>query len=110
MSAGKIKAKGHRGEWFATVNGERYPCIHEYWIKQGHHAAPNVHPSTNRKDAELVEALAQGKLAVETKDEVLNDGLGFVRKGYKALWRIDGVHMVEDTLHFDLIERVANLK
>ena len=81
MSAGKVKATGQRGEWFATVNGEGYPCIHEYWIKRGHHAAPNVHPSTNSKDAELLAALSQGKMAIETKDEVLNEGLGFIRGG-----------------------------
>jgi len=110
MSAGKVKATGQRGEWFATVKGERYPCIHEHWIRGGHHAAPNVNPATNPKDTQLVEALRAGMLAVETKDEVLGDGSGFIRKGYKALWRIENIRIDGDTLHFDLVERVANLK
>ena len=25
------KAKGSRGSWFAVVDGETLPCVHEYW-------------------------------------------------------------------------------
>jgi hypothetical protein len=29
------KAVGRIGDWFATVDGERLPCVHEHWAKGG---------------------------------------------------------------------------
>ena len=107
--AGKIKATGERGSWFATINGERLPCVHQYWIKGIHHRALRVSQHSAR-DMELVRAVRAGKRVIVTTDNVVDDGIGFERTGYVALFRVDNVDHKGGELTFDLVERICDLK
>jgi len=81
----KSKAIGERGSWFASVNGERLPCVHQFWIKGTHHCAPRV-SQHSKKDVELVAAVrASGKVIVTT-DIAIDEG-GRIR----AYWICRGI-------------------
>jgi hypothetical protein len=34
MAIPRRKAVGHRGSWFADIDGESFPCVHEYWVRR----------------------------------------------------------------------------
>lgn len=105
----KQKAVGSRGSWFATVDGEKLPCVHQHWISGATHRTEKGIDLANPQLSELVEAIRVGKKVVVTKDEVQGDGDGFTRLGYVAVFKIDNLVARDGLLQFDLIERVCNL-
>jgi hypothetical protein len=106
------RASGHHGSWFAEANGERLPCVHEYWCKKSNSMVyddPHFDP-TDRKWGELVEAIKTSRRVILTRDEVVNGGRGFKRLGYIAIFEIDGVATAPDNhLRFRFTRRIANL-
>jgi hypothetical protein len=43
-----FKAVGQRGSWFASVNGETYPCVYAYWFRGGWNHDPNARPGERK--------------------------------------------------------------
>lgn len=109
MKLPTYKAVGVRGAWFAKVNGERLPCVHQYWIKgTKYRAIRTVQNGAN--DKALVSAIKGLKKVVVTKDDVFDEGCEFWRTGYVAVFSIDNIDWRGGELTFDLIERLADLK
>ncbi|TPI49936.1 hypothetical protein FJW05_02395 [Mesorhizobium sp. B2-9-1] len=111
------KAKGHRGSWFATVDGEDLPCVHKYWVKGLlHHDRFQRHGYANSLQIlELVQAVRNGQRVILTDDKPLFDAagnlIGFERKGYIAVYAVDDVtYSPEEGLKFQLVERIRNLE
>jgi hypothetical protein len=106
----KARAVGKRGDWFATVNGERLPCVHAHWTKGiwPHHADPGVDGRRNWR--EFITAIESGKRVILTTDHVNADGTLAGRKEYVAIYRVDNVAVYDDTLHFDFTDRLAELR
>lgn len=102
-------ARGERGSWFATVNGERLPCVHKYWLKDGRYRALRA-PLNDPKHIDLVTAIRAGRKVILTKDKVQGDGLAFERDGYISVWRVDDIVWENDTLEFRFVEKVDDLK
>ena len=109
MTRPTARAIGERGSWFATVNGERLPCVHQYWIKGTRHCAPRV-SRNSKKDVELVAAIQRYKKVVVTKDNVVDDGIEFERVGYVAVFAVNNIDWRGGDLSFDLTERIFDLK
>lgn len=105
----KAKAIGERGSWFASVDGERLPCVHQYWIRGTHHCAPRV-SQHSKKDLELVAAIRSKGKVVVTTDRVIDEGEGFERTGYVAVFSVDNVNWRRGELLFDLKERLVDLQ
>jgi hypothetical protein len=105
----KKKAIGERGSWFASVNGERLPCVHQYWIKGRQHVARNI-DSSDPKTAELISAIEIARKVIVTTDVVQGEGAGFERAGYVAVFRVSDVRVSDGELHFELVERLTDLK
>ena len=108
------KAIGERGSWFATVNGERLPCVHKHWIKFTHHCDPGYVEGERQWD-ELFAAIMEGKKIIVTKDDVESrpdrkSGAGFTRTGYVAVFAVDNVTADESGLRFDLKNRLCDLQ
>ncbi|WP_196814786.1 hypothetical protein [Mesorhizobium sp. L103C131B0] len=111
------KAKGHRGSWFATVDGEDLPCVHKHWVKGLlHHDRFQRHGYGNSPQIlELAQAVQSGKRVILTDDKPLFDGsgnlIGFERKGYIAIYEVDDVtYIPEEGLKFRLVKRIRNLE
>ena len=100
----KIKASGARGSWFAKVDGESLPCVHQHWISGSKHCDPEV--ASDGKWPEFIEAIQTGKKVIVTKDDITT----WQRTGYVAVFRVDNVVVDDAGLRFDLVERVCDLK
>jgi hypothetical protein len=106
------KATGERGSWFATVDGERLPCVHRHWWKNGRYCDPHVQVGEKKWD-EFIAALISGKKAILTNDEPWNGSGPFIRRSgkeaYIALWDIEDVRVEDGKLTFRFARRVVDL-
>ena len=98
-----ISAKGNRGSWFAEVDGERLPCIHEYWLKNGRYNDPGCMPSSGRWP-KFIKGVRDGR-AILTRSRVTNDssnksGKRVARTGYIGVVRIADVEADNKSLRF----------
>ena len=108
------KALGERGSWFAKVEGERLPCVHQHWVRGQRHLDPN-YDETDPKFVELVDEISRLKRVILTKDNVIHNsakksGIGFERTGYIAVFDVGDVSVGPEGLGFDLVKRVRELK
>ncbi|TPK82662.1 hypothetical protein [Mesorhizobium sp. B2-4-17] len=111
------KAKGHRGSWFANVDGESLPCVHKYWVKGlVHHDRFQRRGYANSSQIlELVQAVQQTERVILTDDKPIVDAagnlIGFERKGYIAIYAVDDVtYSPEEGLKFRLVQRIRSLQ
>jgi hypothetical protein len=107
----RFKASGSRGSWFASFDDEQLPCVHKYWLTKMHHADPN-YVAGDKKWDELVDAIFEKKKVILTNDEAhqaleKKGGMAFSRTGYVGVYRIDKIFADDESLRFDLIERLA---
>lgn len=106
------KAKGIRGSWFATVDGERLPCVHDHWWKGTSYDDPGIKPSS--KASELVDAIREKKRVILTKDKAIpsdnDEAMGFDRKGYIAIFSVDLIEFDDAGLRFKFVKRLEDLE
>ncbi len=103
------KATGERGSWFATVGGDRLPCVHKYFFRNGRYQAPRAWHS-DPKHIELVDAIRTLGRVILTDDKVTGDGEGFERTGYIAVWEVDDIEWQNDVLTFRFLRRIEDLR
>ena len=103
MAIPKAKATGQRGSWFAAIDGELFPCVHEYWTRRVGgkmaYADPYCLPE-HAKRAPFLTALRDKRQAILTKDGPPSAEMVFDRKGYIALFQIDTPTVEDGTLRF----------
>lgn len=104
---GKPKAVGARGSWFAEVQGEQLPCVHDYWLGKMHYIDPGVVVGQRQWD-EYIEAIKQKQIVVLTHGKRGEDGV-FHRSGYVATYAVANVCVTQAGLEMDLIKRLINL-
>ena len=102
------KPIGRRGSWFARVNGQLLPCVHEHWRASNRYIDPGVKLKT-RKWEELIASLREKGLAILTSDRILQSGT-FERTGYIALFEIGGVTITDRGLEFRFEREVARFQ
>lgn len=99
------KARGRRGSWFAHVDGERYPCVHERFLTGLHYLDPAQGVPL---PTEYVQAIAKGTVILtRSREEKAGE---YKRNGYIALYRIDEIEFEKGQLSFRLAERLNDLK
>ena len=112
MPLPKRKAIGQRGSWFAEVNEEPLPCVHDYWTRKRpdglYYNDPNCDADAS-KWKEFIGALKEKGKVILTQDKAINDGLGFERQGYIAVFSIEDVAVDGRNLTFRFVERLINL-
>ncbi len=109
----RLKATGRRGDWFASVNSESLPCVHQHWSHKGHYHDPHVEPGTYPWPA-FLHAIASGKRVILTSDNVTLGAhgipYGFERTGYIALFTIEDIEIGASDLKFRFAQRLADLE
>ena len=103
-----LKARGHRGRWFATIDDEDIPCVWKRWLKVRHYADLGADPNSP-KWQEYFEAIKRKKQVALTSGGPSEDG-NWERAGYIGFFRVENVCLSDRGLEFDLVERIANLK
>jgi hypothetical protein len=112
--APRLKAIGRRGGWFAGLGGEDVPCVHQHWLRALEYDDPYA-DVTDPAWRAFVEAIAQQRRVILTRDEVLTTAgvakpAGFRRTGYVASYAVDQVRVEEGHLRFRLIKRLDDLE
>jgi hypothetical protein len=110
----KLKATGTRGSWFATVDGEKLPCVHKFWWVNPSSYHDKDLMLSHPKAGPFVDAISSIKRVILTtgnpksgKDRRV---IGFQRTGYLAIWTVDDVAFVDDGLKFRFLHKVCDLK
>jgi len=113
MGLPRYKATGQRGQWSALVQGQRFPCVHDYWVKRDQpnvmmYDDPGCDPD-RPKWRKFIELLQNTKRAVLTQDDVIGKGPAFKRKSYLALYEIENLESGPGFLRFRFISTLAEL-
>jgi hypothetical protein len=108
MKGRPAKAIGQRGSWFANVDGERLPCVHEYFYEKSRYRSPA--PENDPQHVALIEAIQATGKVILTKDKVHGDGEGFERLAYIAVFSVDEIVWENNVLTFRFKERLRDLK
>ncbi len=105
------KALGRMGSWFATIDGESLPCVHDYWCRAMKYNDTGLQPGEEKAE-ELVAAIKQCLRVVLTRSQLIDpkDLSRFKRKGYIAVFGVANVEFDDAGLRFDLVRRVCDLK
>ena len=100
------KPIGVRGSWFASWRGEKLPCAHKRWFKNGHYSDPLV--TDDPKWGPFIQAIRDGGVVILTDDELDPSGIPIRRTGYIATYRVENVSVADATLEFDFAERLES--
>ena len=108
------KAHGVIRSWYATVEGESLPCVHEHWWIKGdmlrrYHDIP-LRPSAHND--EFVAQIRKSKKVILTGSKPFSplNPLPLERAGYIAIWTVEDVEFDENGLRFKFADKVCNLK
>jgi hypothetical protein len=86
------KAHRTRESWYADVDGERLPVVHEYWLKKGNYNDPEATPSEPRF-VEFVELVKKSGMVILQKDkDPKHNAKGqtvLMSDGYIAVFKVD---------------------
>ena len=108
------KAKGSRGSWFAVVDGETLPCVHEYWWVRGdktrRYNDVGLRPSPHT-DAFVDEIRNKGRVILTNDQPTSPDSPApFTRTGYIAVWTVEDVQFDEAGLRFRFVDKLCLLR
>ena len=107
---GTSKAIGRRGDWFATVDGETLPCVHQFWMHGTHYDDPHANPGEPIWDR-LIEGIRTTRKVILTNDKAKTfAGLGFERTGYIAVFEVDDIEVEGTHLRFLITRRLKDLE
>jgi hypothetical protein len=108
----KRKARGQRGSWFATVDGERLPCVHQFWMSGSPPKYKDPGAGNDGPWPEYIQQIKALKKVIVTTDDVPEQPTegGWKRTGYVALWSIDNVALTGSDLCFDFVQRLEELR
>lgn len=110
----KKKALGTRGSWFATVDGEKLPCVHEYWWVKGDHSRryDDRLLKPTKHSMEFVAGIKDKKKVILTSDKPHSEDnpIPFVRTGYISVWTVSDVEFDDEGLRFRFTEKVCDLE
>jgi hypothetical protein len=111
MSIPTKTARGHPGQWWAIVDGIKYPTVGNKRLT-GHHYKQEYSIDGWKSD-DLIEDIKDDNQIVLCS-EILQDNGIYKRTGYIALFTIKNLQVTRTkthkTIEFDLVERICHLK
>jgi hypothetical protein len=110
----KRRAIGFRGSWFAEVDGEILPCVHQHWwAAGGRYDDPGLQPGAPKSDELAIAILAKKRVILTTDVASVDDEgnvVGFQRTGYVAVYSVAGIEFDKAGLRFKFVKRLFELK
>lgn len=104
----RLKAIGERGTWYATVAGERLPCVHDAQMQPDKtYRATKV---TDARHDDLLEAIVRSGKLVVRKSTRPNENASWTSNGYVGLFEVADAQIVDDVLTFRFVKRLADLQ
>lgn len=104
-----LKAKGSTGSWFAAIENDMFPCVHEHWVDKRAMTYHDPWIRMGRKqDDEFVGAIIEGQRVLLCEDSVTElpgQPPAFKRKSYTALYEVSDVTCDETGLGFRFTKR-----
>jgi hypothetical protein len=108
----KKKAVGQRGAWFAEADGDRLPCVHEYWYSRKNYNDTEAIPRNSRFE-ELVSAIrSKGRVIMQKDKPPRRNSEGqtiLERDGYIDVFLVDAIEFDHHGLRFRVTERLCDL-
>ena len=104
----RLKAIGERGAWYATVVGERLPCVHDAQM-----LPDGTYRATKTGDArhdDLLKAIQRSGKVIVRKSTRPNDDAPWTSKGYVGNFEVADAKIVEDILTFRFVKRLDELQ
>ena len=108
----KKKAFGQFGDWYAVVEGERLPCVHDVW-KSGNRYRDLEMPNKKKSKVFASDIARIGKVILTKGTPITNSsGSGMIipRSGYVAIWAIINVELKGNILNFDFVKQICELE
>jgi hypothetical protein len=105
-----IHAVGNRGSWFAKIDGEMLPCVHEHWKEGQRYSDPGCVPSEG-KWPRFISAIENGKKVLLTRSRVTKapsrkSGVSLAREGYLGVYAVSDVVADDQSLRFAFGNRI----
>lgn len=113
MTRPKYKAKGQRGSWYATVEGDVLPCAHSLWVKGAKlYCDPYIKRGIAEHDEFIAAIVTAGKVILTKSDLVPGPEIPptINRDGYIGIFAVGPLTVDDGGLKFELTERLADLK
>lgn len=99
----RAKAKGRRGSWFAVVDGEHLPCVHQHWFTGLEYDDP-YYDRTKDHWLTFVAGIYSAGRVIMTEDHLTEVGAerlpAFRRKRYIAVYEVTDVRTEDTHLRF----------
>ncbi len=116
MSILTKKAIGQRGSWFADVDGETLPCVHEHWYQRPprYHDPEFISGNTldDRYD-KFVDSIRSYARVIMQKDKKSHKNTAgqtvLELDGYIAVFCVDSITYDRTGLRFRVTNRLCNL-
>jgi hypothetical protein len=106
------KAIGQIGSWFATVDGESLPCVHDFWYSPPNYNDPEAILGHKRFEDFVAKIQSDGRVIMQ-KDKpphISADNKTILeREGYIAVFKVDGLVFDASGLRFKITQRLCNL-
>ena len=101
---------GERGTWFADYDGERLPCVHDYWWERGRYTDKLLRATY--KSEQFVQAIREKGRVILTRDKPnsIENPIPFTRTGYVSLWEVDEIEFDDAGLRFRFARNLGSFK
>jgi hypothetical protein len=112
LSREKKKAVGTIGSWFADVDGERLPCVHEYWYCPPDYSDPEANPGHPRFEEIVDEIRSKGRVIMQKDKPPYKNSDNktiLLRDGYIAVFAVDAIEFDKNGLRFRVTKRLFDL-
>ena len=103
-----VRIRGERGSWYADVEGERLPCVHDKNMKPGgwYRAPADADPS----HLALLEAIRSCGRVVVRKSERISDDAAWESKGYIGVFDVADAIIEDGEFQFRFLRRTHDVR
>jgi hypothetical protein len=103
----KARARGYRGSWYADVNGERLPCVHQKNKDGAVYDAACLDDKRHRKLLHDIQAAGRVVLRLSERE---SENHPWEAKGYDGVWAVEDVKLENGRFTLRFSQRLIELQ